>query len=70
MIECAECGASFTTEVKPSMGDILECQECGIALEVTDTNPLRLEVASENVAHEEGAAPGDPAFEDEEEWLQ
>jgi alpha-aminoadipate carrier protein LysW len=49
--ECPECAGTVTLE-KPERGEIVECPECGVELEVTGTSPLTLA----------------PAPEEEEDW--
>lgn len=45
--ECPECGATIEFEETPMVGEIIECEECGVELEVVSVNPLKLEVAPE-----------------------
>jgi len=35
---CPECDAAITME-NPHIGDMIKCSECGVELEVIDTNP-------------------------------
>ena len=58
--ECPECGGEVVVgtlalsapklgaaEVAVLPGEILECPDCGVELEVTSTHPLQLELATE-----------------------
>ncbi|MEM7799719.1 MAG: lysine biosynthesis protein LysW [Chloroflexota bacterium] len=45
--ECPECGGDVTFDEKPLVGEIIECEECGVELEVTFLIPLKVEVAPE-----------------------
>lgn len=44
---CPECEASVRFDRQPLNGQIARCTDCGAELEVTSTNPLRLELAPE-----------------------
>lgn len=46
-ISCLECDAVVEVENGALIGEILECPDCGVELEVTSTNPLRVELAPE-----------------------
>lgn len=45
--ECPECGGNVEFEDTPMEGEIIECEECGVELEVTGLIPLKVEVAPE-----------------------
>ena len=49
--ECPECAAVITLE-NPERGEIVECSDCGVELEVISVEPLELA----------------PAPEEEEDW--
>lgn len=49
--ECPECAAVVVLK-DPERGEIVECSECGVELEVTAVSPLQLA----------------PAPEEEEDW--
>jgi alpha-aminoadipate/glutamate carrier protein LysW len=49
--ECTECAARIELQ-NPERGEIVECPECGVELEVIGTDPLTLA----------------PAPEEEEDW--
>jgi alpha-aminoadipate/glutamate carrier protein LysW len=44
MAECPECGADVSAD-KVEQGEILNCQDCGVELEVTNVNPIMLQLA-------------------------
>lgn len=46
-VSCPECDAPIRTDRKPLNGEIIRCTDCGVELEVTSTDPLRLELAPE-----------------------
>ena len=43
-LECTECAAPLTAAVTMA-GEILDCAECGVELEVRSVNPVTLAVA-------------------------
>ncbi len=45
--ECPECGADVAFDEAPMAGEIIECEECGVELEVTAVDPLAIAVAPE-----------------------
>ena len=44
--ECPECACEITLE-NVMEGEIVNCPDCGVELEVTSVNPLTLELAPE-----------------------
>lgn len=46
-ITCMECGAEFQVESDLLLGEIIECPDCGIELEVIQVSPVRVELAPE-----------------------
>lgn len=46
MTECNECGAGITLN-NPIVGEIVDCPDCGLELEVRGLSPLALEPAPE-----------------------
>ncbi|NCF67714.1 MAG: lysine biosynthesis protein LysW [Chloroflexi bacterium] len=46
-INCMECGAVVLAGQDLIMGEILECAECGVELEVVQLAPLVVELAPE-----------------------
>ena len=45
--ECPECAAQVEVEADAMAGEIVECADCGVELEVTGLNPLVLALAPE-----------------------
>jgi alpha-aminoadipate/glutamate carrier protein LysW len=45
MAICPECEATVDVDVDVEEGEILECPECGVELEVLSTNPVELGIA-------------------------
>lgn len=46
-VTCVECDAAVETGSDLIVGEILECPECGVELEVIQVSPLRIELAPE-----------------------
>lgn len=46
-IECLECGAEVTFDAAPMVGEIIQCPDCGVELEVITLDPLTIELAPE-----------------------
>lgn len=46
-VTCMECGGVVETGGDVIVGEILECPECGVELEVVETSPPRIELAPE-----------------------
>jgi alpha-aminoadipate/glutamate carrier protein LysW len=44
MNNCIECGAGVSLK-NPTQGEIVECSDCGVELEVRAVSPIRLEAA-------------------------
>lgn len=44
---CPECDADVAFQRAPLNGEICRCRDCGAELEVTNTDPVRLELAPE-----------------------
>jgi alpha-aminoadipate/glutamate carrier protein LysW len=44
MVKCIECGAEVTL-AKPTQGEIVECPDCGLELEVRSVNPVTVAAA-------------------------
>ncbi len=42
---CCECEAALTLDEGTIKGEILQCAECGVELEVVAVDPLKLELA-------------------------
>jgi alpha-aminoadipate carrier protein LysW len=47
MAECPECGADIEEDVTYEEGEIINCQDCGVELEVISEDPLELALAPE-----------------------
>lgn len=43
--ECPECAGTVALRRRPLNGEVVPCPDCGVDLEVTCTQPLRLELA-------------------------
>ena len=46
-VNCPECDASVEIADDAIVGEIAECEECGVELEVTGLDPLAIELAPE-----------------------
>jgi alpha-aminoadipate carrier protein LysW len=46
-INCLECGATVQAEADLIIGEILECPDCSVELEVVQISPLSVELAPE-----------------------
>lgn len=46
-MNCMECGAGLEIGNDLIIGEILECPECGVELEVVQLSPLSIELAPE-----------------------
>ena len=46
-LNCLECGAGLSVGSDLIAGEILECPECGVELEVVQLSPLSIELAPE-----------------------
>ncbi len=75
MATCPECDFEIDVdEYDVDKGDTLECDNCGVTLEVTGLAPIELElVPDDDEEEEEGAASddeeeGEEDDEDEEDW--
>ena len=44
MTECLDCGANLTAP-NPTIGEIIDCPDCGLELEVRATDPLTIQPA-------------------------
>jgi len=44
---CPECEADVQFERPPLRGEVARCRDCGVELEVTSVEPVRLEPAPE-----------------------
>ena len=48
-IMCPDCGTEIKGENVLSVGDILECQECGTEVEVLSLSPLKYQTLVEEI---------------------
>jgi alpha-aminoadipate carrier protein LysW len=65
MAICPECEFEIDVdELDVDRGDTLECDNCGVTLEIIGLNPIELEVASDD---EEDEDEDDDLDEDEDE---
>lgn len=46
-VECPECAAGVSLNEKTVVGEILQCPDCGVELEVTGLKPPKLTLAPE-----------------------
>jgi len=46
-VECPECGCAISVDDGVVAGEIIECPDCAIELEVTSVEPLTVEEAPE-----------------------
>jgi alpha-aminoadipate carrier protein LysW len=53
MAMCPECDANIDIEDDVDEGMTMDCPECGAELEVTNTNPVELDVVSSEEEEEE-----------------
>jgi alpha-aminoadipate carrier protein LysW len=44
---CPECDAAVSFAKPPLNGEVVRCTDCGVELEVTNADPIALEVAPE-----------------------
>ena len=53
MALCPECSTAVDIDDEVEEGEMMECPECGAELEVVNTNPVQLEVVSDEEEEEE-----------------
>lgn len=46
-IACVECGCDVELDAEVMLGEIVECPDCGVELEVVSLAPLTVELAPE-----------------------
>lgn len=46
-VDCPECSSSVDIQPSPSLGDIVDCDDCGTDLEIVGLDPLELETIEE-----------------------
>jgi alpha-aminoadipate carrier protein LysW len=47
MAECPECGATILENLNLEEGEIIDCEDCGVELEVIVEEPLEVALAPE-----------------------
>jgi alpha-aminoadipate carrier protein LysW len=45
--ECPVCGASITINIDNVVGELVDCEECGVMLEITSIDPPEIDEAPE-----------------------
>lgn len=43
-VDCPECDGKVDISAEASEGDIIDCMDCGIELEITALNPIAVEI--------------------------
>lgn len=46
-VTCPECAATVELDSDVMLGEIVECPDCGVELEVISTNPVVVDLAPE-----------------------
>ena len=46
-VTCLECGAEVEVNSDVMLGEILQCPDCGVELEITALDPVQIELAPE-----------------------
>lgn len=46
-VTCLECGAEVEVNSDVMLGEILQCPDCGVELEITALEPVQIELAPE-----------------------
>ena len=68
MASCPECEFEIDVdEYDVDKGDTLECDNCGVTLEVVGLNPIELDVVGEDEDEEDGDEDEEEEEEEEEE---
>ena len=50
---CPECEADVHVDIDADKGDVVDCEECGIQLEVVGLDPVELDVVEEDYDEDE-----------------
>jgi alpha-aminoadipate carrier protein LysW len=53
MASCPECDAAIEIDDTMEEGETLDCPECGVTLEVVNTNPVELDVVTDESEDED-----------------
>ena len=56
MAHCPECEAVIEVDDEVEEGQTLDCPECGVELEVVNTNPVELDAVADKEKEEEEEA--------------
>ncbi len=68
MANCPECEALLDVDVdEVEEGDVINCPECGLELEIVNMNPVEVERVEEEEEEEEEGVKKEEEFEEEEE---
>ncbi len=68
MLKCPECAAVLDVdEDEVEEGEILNCPECEVELEVVQVNPVHLNVISDEADAEEEEEESEESLDEEEE---
>lgn len=68
MAQCPECEAIVDLDAEDlEGGEIIPCPECGVDLEVTNTNPVELDLAEDEEFEEEEEEDEDEEMDEDEE---
>ena len=46
-INCIECEAQLQLDTNPVAGEIIQCPDCSVELEIINLNPLQIDLAPE-----------------------
>ncbi len=47
MLQCPECGHEFSVPEKGEEGEIFECGNCGVEIEIVSLRPLEVKIFEE-----------------------
>jgi alpha-aminoadipate carrier protein LysW len=68
MAQCPECEAMVDLEVDDvEEGQLVSCPDCGVDLEVVNTNPIELDLASDEDDDDEDESDDDDTLEDDDD---
>lgn len=66
MASCPDCEALLDVEEDDvEQGEVINCPECGVELEVVNTNPIEVELVEDE---EEDEEDDDEEEEEDEDW--
>lgn len=52
-VDCPECTYPVDIQPNPSLGDIVDCDDCGTDLEIVGLDPLELETIEEEEIYDD-----------------